>query len=280
MCSTVKTHTLSKPKRSPNGVPTESQRSPNGVPTESQRSPNGVPTESQRSPNGVPTESQRSPNGVPTESQRVCGVMLNPRIYRWDRFRQIAGAFRQTFGDHPTQVKHRSTLVSFELRQSIEEWEWRVIQSMFMEGDEIPAPRCERCLHVYLLMFEDHPDHDALVRMREGRTPLDKAVVWEHGVSLWNVSPAYIQRCNQAFERRHVETKQAIRAWIKRWTYRPTAWKSRNRSTVCRDLRDALLWDTTPVASRVTTLEWIETRPVGEHPALLRLEDDIRANGL
>ena len=207
---------------------------------------------------------------------------LNPRIYRWDRFRQIAGAFRQTFGDHPTQIKHRSTLVSFEMRHSIQEWEWRIIQSMFMDTDEIPSPQCERCLDIYLLMFEGHSDHDALVRMRDHRTPLDVAVTWGGG-PIWDMSPLCIQRRNQAFERRHLEMKQSIRAWNKRWKYRSVEWKSRNRSAVCRDLRDALLSNPRecqrmPVMPVVR--EWIRARAVGDHPELLRLEDDIRTSGV
>ena len=206
---------------------------------------------------------------------------LNPRIYRWGRFKQLVGAFRQTFGDQPTQVKHRSTLVSFEMRHSIQEWEWRVIQSMFMDGDEIPVPACETCLCVYLLIFEGHPDHDALVRIRDRRTPLDVTVTWGEG-SIWNMSAADIQRRNQAFERRHLEAKQAIRAWIKRWKYKPVDWKSRNRSAVCRDLRDALLSPTseTPKVRTSGVREWIQARPVRDDPELLHLEHGIRTREL
>ena len=176
----------------------------------------------------------------------------------------IARDFHATFDDHPTRVKTKAALQSFEDRNGIEEWEWRVIDSLRGgASDRLPPPTSRECLDVYLTLFEGHPEHGALVLMAEGRTPLDRVNRWMGACCLWDMSPMEIQRQNQRFEVSHVECKREARAWLKRWKCRVTPWLSRNRSSVCKALRVHLT--KRPVMSepsRPSVREWLCSLPV------------------
>ena len=189
---------------------------------------------------------------------------FNPRLYEWDRFQEIARDFHATFDDHPTRVKTKAALQSFEDRNGIEEWEWRVIDSLRDDvSDYLPPPTSRECLEVYLTLFEGHPEHAALVLMAEHRTPLDRMNRWMGDRRLWDMSPMEIQRQNQRFEVSHVECKRSARAWLKRWKCKVMPWLSRNRSSVCKALRVQLL--KRPVASdpmRPSVREWLRSLSV------------------
>ena len=200
--------------------------------------------------------------------------VLNPRIFAWDRFVDISESFKQTFFDCPTRVKNKCALESFETLNGILEWEWRVIDSLITEGDVIPPPQGPDSLRVYLVIFRGHPDHGALVRMRDGHTPLDRDLRW--GAYRAVITPSDIQAYNQRLEAAYASMKKEIRVWLKRWNYRPTKWLSRRRSAVCNELRERLLLPHTPTNKRPRVVGWLEAQPTAPNPIVTRVEDDIR----
>ena len=117
---------------------------------------------------------------------------LNPRIWRWPRFVEIADDFKQTFGDVGSRVGSKSSLHAFETRNRIHIWEWKTIYSLVTEGDYIPAPHSVESLDVYLLIFKGHVDYKHLVHMRKGRhAAADRDRVVRHGACMDSLRDRY-----------------------------------------------------------------------------------------
>ena len=157
---------------------------------------------------------------------------MDVRIFLWPRFVALFEDFRELFTDHLNRVKNKSSLDHYEARNTITEWEWRVMLSMCGTRELIPAPFSSESLSVYMLMFRDDVEYEELLKIRDGRTPLDAVNQWgEHKFGLVGCE---VQNLNSSFESRHVAMKRAVRVWLKRWNVKHVKWTSRNRSVVCK----------------------------------------------
>jgi hypothetical protein len=166
---------------------------------------------------------------------------LNKRIHAWSRFTEIFGDFCETFFDHVSRVKNRSAMASFEKKNSILTWEWKTIEALITTGDTIPAPHCAEALDVYLTIFSTHAEYGDLVAMKSGKTPLTAQHQW--GPTAFCMSPRSTQARTREYDHFFNENKKSIRTWTRRWNAKSTAWGSRNRSAVCKFLRQEMCRD-------------------------------------
>lgn len=158
------------------------------------------------------------------------------RLLKWPRFAEIYQDFYETFVDYPSRVKNKSALISFEKKNSIQEWEWKTIEALLSCGEDIPAPHCAEALDVYLLVFTQHVDYAQLVRMKNGDTPLQYTHAWTE-TAQYCLSAADIQTRNREHDQATNANKKKIRSWLKRWNAKQTTWSSRSRSSICKILR-------------------------------------------